>query len=82
MGFAAETEEVVERARGKLESKRLDLIVANDVSDPTIGFDSDYNNVQILGRNGLQRRIPNLPTSEVAPEVLDEVVRIRRNGKA
>ena len=81
VGFAAETEEVIAHARGKLDSKRLDLIVANDVSDPTIGFDSDYNTVAILGTNGLERHLPRLPKSEVAREVLDEVVRLRSNGK-
>ena len=81
VGFAAETEEMIAHARGKLESKGLDLIVANDVSDPTIGFDSDYNTVAILGRNGLERRLPRLPKVEVAREVLDEVVHLRSNGK-
>jgi phosphopantothenoylcysteine decarboxylase / phosphopantothenate---cysteine ligase len=82
VGFAAETEEMIAHARSKLESKHLDLIVANDVSDPGIGFDSDYNTVAILGKNGLERRLPKLPKTEVAREILDEVVRIRSNGKA
>jgi phosphopantothenoylcysteine decarboxylase/phosphopantothenate--cysteine ligase len=64
-----------------LRSKNLDLIVANDVSDPTIGFDSDENAVTILGRNEFERRLPRLPKSVVAQEILDEVVRLRINGK-
>jgi phosphopantothenoylcysteine decarboxylase/phosphopantothenate--cysteine ligase len=82
VGFAAETEQLVERARGKLRAKNLDLIVANDVSDPSIGFDSDDNTVVILGRDGLERRLTRLPKSTVAHEILDEVVRLRANGKS
>ena len=82
VGFAAETEQLLDRARGKLHSKNLDLIAANDVSDTTIGFDSDYNTVAILGRNGLERHLPRLPKSEVAQEVLNEVVHLRAHGKA
>jgi phosphopantothenoylcysteine decarboxylase/phosphopantothenate--cysteine ligase len=81
VGFAAETELLADRARSKLRSKNLDLIVANDVSDPTIGFDSDENAVTILGRNEFERRLPRLPKSVVAQEILDEVVRLRVNGK-
>jgi phosphopantothenoylcysteine decarboxylase/phosphopantothenate--cysteine ligase len=82
VGFAAETEQLVERARGKLHAKNLDLIVANDVSDPSIGFDSDDNAVAILGRNGFERHLARLPKSAVAHEILDEVVRLRANGKS
>jgi phosphopantothenoylcysteine decarboxylase/phosphopantothenate--cysteine ligase len=82
VGFAAETEEMVARARDKLRSKHLDLIVANDVSDAEIGFDSEYNTVTILGSNGLDRRLAKLRKAEVAQEILNEVVRLRNNGKA
>ena len=50
VGFAAETQQVLEYARRKLERKNLDLIVANDVSDPAIGFDSERNKVVLLSR--------------------------------
>jgi phosphopantothenoylcysteine decarboxylase/phosphopantothenate--cysteine ligase len=82
VGFAAETEQTVDRARAKLQAKNLDLIVANDVSDPEIGFDSDYNAVTLMDRSGRERRLPRLPKSAVADEVLNEVVRLRSNGKA
>ena len=49
VGFAAETENLIENAEKKLRGKGLDLIVANNVSDPTIGFDSDLNEVTVLG---------------------------------
>src|SRR3990170_254304 len=79
VGFAAETEEIVGRASGKLRSKNLDLIVANDVSTADSGFDSDYNTVAILGRNGVERHLPKLRKTEVAQEILNEVVRLRTN---
>ena len=82
VGFAAETEEMLGRASGKLRSKNLDLIVANDVSTADSGFDSDYNTVAILGRNGVERHLPKLRKTAVAQEILNEVVRLRTNGNA
>ena len=82
VGFAAETEDLVAHAQGKLRSKDLDLIVANDVSGTDTAFDSDYNTVTILGRNGFERRLPRLRKFEVAQEILNEVVRLRSNGKS
>ena len=82
VGFAAETEQMVDHARAKLRSKNLDLIVANDVSDPSIGFDSDDNAVTILDRNGMERHLLKLPKTAVAQEILNEVVRLRSNGTA
>lgn len=52
VGFAAETESLLDHARGKLERKGLDLIVANDVAKPGIGFESDQNAVTVLGPDG------------------------------
>jgi phosphopantothenoylcysteine decarboxylase/phosphopantothenate--cysteine ligase len=52
IGFAAETESLLDHARGKLERKGLDLIVANDVARPGIGFESDQNAVTVLGPTG------------------------------
>jgi phosphopantothenoylcysteine decarboxylase/phosphopantothenate--cysteine ligase len=48
VGFAAETEDVLRHARGKLQRKKLDLVIANDVADPAIGFNSDRNAVWLL----------------------------------
>jgi phosphopantothenoylcysteine decarboxylase/phosphopantothenate--cysteine ligase len=81
VGFAAETEDTVARAAGKLQAKGLDLIVANDVSNGSIGFDSDYNAVTILGRNGLERHLSRMRKSEVAQEILNEVVRLRSSER-
>jgi phosphopantothenoylcysteine decarboxylase/phosphopantothenate--cysteine ligase len=54
VGFAAETQEVERYARDKLERKHLDMIVANDVSDTAIGFNSDHNAVTVLWQSGSQ----------------------------
>ncbi|MBI4464845.1 MAG: bifunctional phosphopantothenoylcysteine decarboxylase/phosphopantothenate--cysteine ligase CoaBC [Acidobacteria bacterium] len=80
VGFAAETENLVANARAKLQAKKLDLIVANDVSLDGNGFDSDYNQVLILGRAGLERHLPRLPKVQVAHEILNEIVQLRSHG--
>jgi len=77
VGFAAETENVVANARAKLQSKHLDFVVANDVSQNGGAFDSDYNTVVILGRNGLERQLPRMRKFEVANEIFNEVVKLR-----
>jgi phosphopantothenoylcysteine decarboxylase / phosphopantothenate---cysteine ligase len=82
VGFAAETQDTLENARKKLESKSLDAIVVNDVSQPGIGFDSERNAVTILTRAGAES-VPEMSKWEVAHRVLDAVVRIKseRAGK-
>ena len=82
VGFAAETEDLRAHAQAKLESKRLDLIVANDVTLEGNGFDSDYNTVLLLSRNGLERQLPRLRKIDVANEILNEVVSLRANGRS
>lgn len=79
VGFAAETHDVDDRARGKLVRKDLDLIVANDVTAPGAGFDVDTNVVSILDANGAER-LPLLSKEEVAEAILDRVVRLRASG--
>jgi phosphopantothenoylcysteine decarboxylase/phosphopantothenate--cysteine ligase len=76
VGFAAETENPLENARKKLESKSLDAIVLNDVSQPGIGFDSERNAVTILTRAGAVN-VPEMSKWEVAHRVLDAVVKIK-----
>jgi phosphopantothenoylcysteine decarboxylase / phosphopantothenate---cysteine ligase len=76
VGFAAETQDTLENARKKLESKSLDAIVVNDVSRPGIGFDSERNAVTILTRAGAES-VPEMSKWEVAHRVLDAVVRIK-----
>jgi phosphopantothenoylcysteine decarboxylase / phosphopantothenate---cysteine ligase len=80
VGFAAETEHVLENARKKLQAKSLDAIVLNDVSQPGIGFDSERNAVTILTPNGAEN-IPETSKWEVAHRVLDTVVKIKAENK-
>jgi phosphopantothenoylcysteine decarboxylase/phosphopantothenate--cysteine ligase len=77
VGFAAETEDVVANARGKLERKGLDLIVANDVSAPGVGFEHDTNQVVILSAGGIEHDGALTDKRSVARAVLDAVVAIR-----
>ena len=75
VAFAAETNDVAENAKKKLQSKSADLIVANDVSDSSIGFDSDQNEVLIIARDGKSVRIAKSAKIVVANRILDEVVK-------
>jgi phosphopantothenoylcysteine decarboxylase/phosphopantothenate--cysteine ligase len=78
VGFAAEHGEgAVERARGKLERKRLDAVVVNDISRGDIGFDADDNEVTILLPRGEDRRVPFGPKTQVASAILDAVAELR-----
>jgi phosphopantothenoylcysteine decarboxylase/phosphopantothenate--cysteine ligase len=77
VGFAAETEEHEERARGKLERKKLDLIVANDVSRSDSGFDVDRNEVTLFRADGKRRKLPLMSKRAVADEILDEIREFR-----
>jgi phosphopantothenoylcysteine decarboxylase/phosphopantothenate--cysteine ligase len=78
LGFAAEHGEGgVERARGKLERKRLDAVVVNDISRGDIGFDAGDNEVTILVASGEDRHVPLASKADVASAVLDVVEALR-----
>jgi phosphopantothenoylcysteine decarboxylase/phosphopantothenate--cysteine ligase len=77
VGFAAETDSVEENALGKLARKNLDLIVANDVSAPGVGFDHDTNAVTIFSSVGEVRQMPLADKKVIARAVLDAVVSFR-----
>jgi phosphopantothenoylcysteine decarboxylase/phosphopantothenate--cysteine ligase len=81
VGFAAETENVLENARQKLVSKNLDAIVVNDVSREGVGFDSERNAVTIISRDEVVE-VPETTKWEVAQRVLDQVVRLRQHRKS
>ena len=70
--FAAETDHVLENARGKLARKNADLVVANDVARPDAGFAVDTNLVTLIGRDEV-KELPLLKKAEVADRILDEV---------
>jgi phosphopantothenoylcysteine decarboxylase / phosphopantothenate---cysteine ligase len=81
VGFAAEHGEgAVRYGRGKLERKRLDAVVVNDISAAGIGFDAAENEVTILSADGGERHVARARKDQVARAVLDEVQRIRREG--
>jgi phosphopantothenoylcysteine decarboxylase/phosphopantothenate--cysteine ligase len=78
IGFAAETDDLLEHARAKLVAKGLDAIVANDVSREDAGFDSENNAVVILLRDDPQPiELPLMSKLETAHRILDEVVKLR-----
>jgi phosphopantothenoylcysteine decarboxylase/phosphopantothenate--cysteine ligase len=82
VGFAAETTDLEANAASKLRRKRLDLIVANDVSAPGAGFEHDTNEVVILTASGERRPVPLADKRAVARAVLDAVVATRRQPDA
>jgi phosphopantothenoylcysteine decarboxylase/phosphopantothenate--cysteine ligase len=73
VGFAAETDDLVAHATEKLHAKRLDLIVANDISQPDAGFEVDTNRAVILDVDGGVEALPLLAKSELAGVILDKV---------
>lgn len=73
LGFAAETNDVAQNAQRKLAAKGLDLIVANDVSQPGIGFDSDDNAATIFDATRVVRDIPRTTKRALADAILDEL---------
>lgn len=75
VGFAAETEDLIENARQKLAQKKCDLIVANDVSEPNAGFAVDTNHVQLVDADEAVD-VPPAPKSEVAHRILDKIVEL------
>jgi phosphopantothenoylcysteine decarboxylase/phosphopantothenate--cysteine ligase len=76
VGFAAETHEVIANAQEKLVAKGLDLVVANDVSDPTIGMGATDNEVTIVGRDGSRHEVSRAPKEEVADEILNAALEV------
>jgi phosphopantothenoylcysteine decarboxylase/phosphopantothenate--cysteine ligase len=73
-GFAAETENLIENARAKIDSKDLDAIIANDVTSPGSGFGSETNRVTVIRRSGRMQEYPLMSKHQVAEVVLDHLV--------
>jgi phosphopantothenoylcysteine decarboxylase/phosphopantothenate--cysteine ligase len=78
IGFAAETHDLLNQAKAKLEKKNLDLIVANDVTMQGAGFEVDTNIVILLDRSGRMTSLPKLSKREVAQKILDYVIKMKR----
>jgi phosphopantothenoylcysteine decarboxylase / phosphopantothenate---cysteine ligase len=77
VGFAAETENLIEEARRKLQSKNCDMVVANLVSQPGIGFESDENAVTLVLRTGENIPVERASKSIIAHRIFDEAMKVR-----
>jgi phosphopantothenoylcysteine decarboxylase/phosphopantothenate--cysteine ligase len=83
VGFAAETDKVVENAREKLRRKNLDAIVANDITRDGAGFDTETNVVTLLARDRTEPlELPLMSKLEAAHRILDEIARLRRTSSS
>ncbi|MGQ9800670.1 MAG: bifunctional phosphopantothenoylcysteine decarboxylase/phosphopantothenate--cysteine ligase CoaBC [Candidatus Saccharicenans sp.] len=84
VGFAAETGQAVEKALEKMKRKRVDLMVANDVSRPEVGFASDENEVVLLWPDGRSRKISRTSKRKISQEILAEIEVLlnERKGKS
>ena len=80
IGFAAETENVIENASDKLQRKNLDAIIANDVTRPDAGFDTTTNAVTIITKTTDPVELPVMSKREAADRILDVIVALRSNG--
>ena len=81
VGFAAETESLLENARGKLHRKNLDLLVANDVTREDSGFDVDTNAVTLLDRDGTVTPLPVMSKDAVADHIYDWFLRFKNQSR-
>jgi phosphopantothenoylcysteine decarboxylase / phosphopantothenate---cysteine ligase len=80
IGFAAETDNLLQNARAKLQAKQLDMIVANDVSVAGSGFDADSNEIRMLFPDGREILVPLQAKELVAQRLLDEIIALKRVG--
>ena len=81
VGFAMESDHLIENARTKLMEKGMDFIVANDLTEPGAGFRTDTNVIRIMDREGAVETFPLMDKREVAGVILDRVKKIRDGGK-
>jgi phosphopantothenoylcysteine decarboxylase/phosphopantothenate--cysteine ligase len=77
IGFAAETENLIESARHKLESKNCDMVVANLVNQEATGFEADQNEVVLVLRTGETIPLSRAPKREIADRIFDQVLKLR-----
>lgn len=81
VGFAMESDRLVENARAKLMKKGMDFIVANDLTEAGAGFRADTNIIRILDWEGGDERFPLMDKLEVAGVILDRVKKVRNSGR-
>ena len=78
VGFAAETNDIVNHSIKKIREKNIDLIVANNISDRETGFGSDYNRVSIIDRKSNVTEIPLMLKEDVAHRILDSIINLTK----
>ncbi|HEX9286873.1 MAG TPA: phosphopantothenoylcysteine decarboxylase, partial [Thermoanaerobaculia bacterium] len=81
VAFAAETEDLEDRGRRKMETKGADLVVVNDVGRSDVGFDAAQNEVLLIARDGPAEPISRRSKREVADRIWDSVLRIRSSAR-
>ena len=81
VGFAMESENLIENAKGKLLAKNMDMIIANDLTQEGAGFQTDTNIIKILDRDGGMEELPLMDKREVANRILDRIRDMRAAGK-
>ena len=82
IGFAAESQDLIANARKKVEKKKLDLIVANDITEEHSGFGSDTNKVVLIGKDLMPESLPVMSKRAVAERILDRIVRLFNSQSA
>jgi phosphopantothenoylcysteine decarboxylase/phosphopantothenate--cysteine ligase, prokaryotic len=80
VGFAAETEQLIENAQKKIKAKNADLLIANDVSKKESSFNSDTNQIKIVHKSGEVESLPILSKQETAEAILDRIISLRKRG--
>ncbi len=84
VGFAAETQHLLENAQSKLKAKHLDLIAANDIQAPDAGFSVDTNRITLIYPDGRIEALPLLAKAEAAERIMEQVTKLiyQRTGNA
>ena len=80
IGFAAETNDVVHYAKGKLEKKNADYIIANDVTEAGSGFGTETNSVTLVGKNNVEMHFPHTTKKELAHQLLQTIIQLEKAG--
>ena len=81
IGFAAETNDVVHYAKGKLVKKNADYIIANDVTEAGSGFGTDTNAVTLVGKNNIEMHFPHMNKKELAIQLLQTIIQLENDVK-
>lgn len=80
VGFAAETDDLIEHARDKLKRKNADLFIANDVSLPRAGFETETNIIHFVYRDGKTEELPGAAKSEIARKIFDKILELKTSS--